>query len=164
MAELVPQVDYASLSDYDIAEIGLDAARAAFDCDVKAGLTNGDSLDIIVGTVNSLGEWLELGRRTFGPDGEQFFVNIEPDDGKLATVLTYNVDSILAYRRLGDKLPEGPQRWTGGVTHNAYAHTREGWRSRTFCGAASGVQGHFDMATVYTALTRMGAAWALQMQ
>jgi hypothetical protein len=164
MTVLEPQVDFANMSDYDIAQIGLVAAMNAFTEDSGMGYTNNDSLAIVVGEMVE-GHYNELGSKTFGPDGADFIGNIDFESGKLATAIRYEVDSITAYQELGDVIPEGPQRWTGAVHFTARVKTAEqGWMTRDFVGAASGVQGHFDMATVYTALTRMGACWAMQMQ
>jgi len=163
MADLKPQIDFASMSDVDIAQAGLTAAMSAFDDDVSRGYTNGDSLAIVVGVVDD-GQWVELSRGLFGADAEAFLDNIDPVTGKLATTLNYSADSISAYLQLGDSIPEGPRRWTGAVYYVARVQTAQRWMHRAFVGAASGVQGHYDMATVYTALTRMGACWALQMQ
>ncbi len=164
MATLAPRIDFARLSDEGIANYGLEAAQDAFLRDVAEGLTNGDSLALVVGAVDD-DEWVELGNRLFGPAGLEFVANIDPDEGKLATALRYEMDSIEANQLRGDSIPEGPQRYTGAVFHVARAHTAEnGWMTRIFAGAASGVQGHVDMATTYTALTRMGALWALKMQ
>ncbi len=164
MTSLEPQINFANMSDGEIADVGLTAAMLAFDEDVSMGFTNGDSLAIVVGEVSN-GQWNELGRQIFGPEGESFLQYIDAETGKLSTVLKYSIDSITAYQDLGDLIPEGPQRWTGAVHYVARVQTVEhGWMIRDFAGAASGVQGHFDMATVYTALTRMGACWALKMQ
>ncbi len=161
-----PRVEYGTLSDEDIAIIGLDAAEAAFLHDVEAGLTNGDSLILVVGTVgNTASTWQELGRRGIGPNFEKFVGYVDPITGKLAMVLMRGENSDQVYEEFGDRVPEGPQRWTGGVYYAQSVQTvDEGWTGRNFAGAASGVQGYFDAATVYTALTRMGAAWALKMQ
>ena len=164
MTALEPKVNYAVLSDSDITTIGLDAAEATFRRDVAAGLTNGDSLIITVGFVKD-GDWYELGRRGFGPHAEQFASNVDPATGKLATALQYRLESVAAYELRGDSIPEGPQRYTGGVYYVARVRTTDqGWMTRVFAGAASGVQGHLDMATVYAALTHMSAAWAFKMQ
>ncbi len=164
MTSLDPQIDFGRMSDSDITEMGLTAAMIAFTEDVGMGYTNGDSLAIVVG-VASNGLWNELGRQIFGPEGEDFLPYIDFRTGKLSTAIKYGVDSIAAYQDLGDSIPEGPQRWTGAVHYIARVQTVEhGWMTRDFAGAASGVQGHFDMATVYTALTRIGACWALKMQ
>lgn len=165
MTELDPRVDFAALSDRDIAELGLEAAVAAFERDVKAGLTNNDSLALVIGLLNHSSDWTELARRLIGPDAEEFLLNINPHNGKLATALRHRMNSVDAYEQFGTEVPNGPQRYTGAVFHTARVKTEEaGWLSRNFVGAASGVQGHFDMATVYSALTRMGALWALKMQ
>jgi len=151
------------MSDEDMVDIGLDAAEVAFGHDRSTGLLNGDSLAIVVGTLDD-DTWNELGRAHFGSAAAQFDVNIDPVKGKLATAITYGMDSITARWSFGDIVPEGPQRWTGAVYFVARVETLQGWMVRTFAGAASGVQGHFDQATTYTALTRMGALWALKMQ
>jgi len=164
VSSLEPRVNFAVLGDTDIAEMGLDAAEASFRRDVSVGLTNGDSLIISVGYVED-GNWYELGRRGFGPHAEEFAANVDPGTGKLATALEYGMDSVAAYNEYGNDVPEGPQRYTGGVYYLARVKTdRQGWVCRTFAGAASGVQGHFDQATVYAALTHMAAVWALSMQ
>jgi hypothetical protein len=164
VTSMEPRVIFANLNDRGIAELGLDAAEAAFQRDVQLGLTNGDSLIITVGAEDD-GPWQELGRRAIGPDAEQFAANIDPDTGKLATALNFEMNSVDAYAQYRGHVPEGPQRYTGGVYYAARVKTADrGWLSRTFAGAASGVQGHLDMATVYAALTHMAAAWAFKMQ
>jgi hypothetical protein len=163
VTQLRPMFDFAQMSDRDIADAGLDAAEAAFLRDVKIGVTNGDSLIMTVGWVQD-GTWIELGRRGIGPDADQFGANIDPVNGKLATALVYGTESVAAYQLHGEHIPEGPQRYTGGVYYVARAKTADrGWLMRIFAGAGSGVQGHIDMASVYTALTHMGAFWALKM-
>jgi len=152
------------MSDVDIAEIGLHAAESAFDNDCSTGLVNGSSLAIVVGVIDD-NTWIELGRAHFGPSAAEFDVNIDPVKGKLASAITYGMDSITARWSFGDHVPEGPQRWTGAVYYVARVKTLgNGWMVRIFAGAASGVQGHYDMATTYSALTRMGANWAFKMQ
>jgi hypothetical protein len=144
--------------------MGLDAAVAAFELDVQAGLTTNDSLAIVVGTVEK-GVWNDLQGRLIGPDALQFVGNINEGTGKLATALRYETDSVNAYAVHGGQIPEGPQRYVGAVYYVARVETVEhGWMTRIFAGAASGVQGHFDQATTYSALTRMAALWALKMQ
>ena len=159
-----PRVNFAGLTDEEIARHGLDAGRAAFVQDVVAGFTNGDSLAMVVGEVCAP-VWHELGRQEIGPAAEPFFENIGFADGKLATALTYQSESVAAFETHGNDIPVGPQRCTGGVYYTARVLTREcGWMERDFAGAASGVQGHFDMTATYVALTPMGALWALKMQ
>ena len=160
MASLTP-IDYGALTDEQITDIGLDAAAVAFANDVVAGLTNGDSLILVVG-IKTLNGWTEWGRRSFGPDAAQFEINVDSEQGKLATSLQFGKDSVHAFQNYGDQIPKGPQRYTGGVYHVARAETKRGWHSMVFAGAASGVQGHLDMAVTYSALTRMGAAWVLR--
>jgi len=164
VSSLEPRVDFGALDDAGIAERGLDAAEASFRRDVAAGVTNGNSLIITVGYVEGR-RWHEGGRRGIGPDAEKFAANIDPETGKLATALEYCVDSIVAYGEYDTDIPDGPQRYTGAVYYVAHVKTeRRGWMRRTFAGAASGVQGHFDQATVYGALLHMAALWALSMQ
>lgn len=164
MTTLAPKVNFAELSDEEIARRGLAAAKVAFKYDVEEGYANGDSLVIVVGALTGL-EWVELGRDYFGPDAEEFAVNVDADTGKLATTLQFGMESIVAYQLHGAAIPEGPQRFTGGVYYVARVKTADnGWMLRIFAGAASGVQGHFDMAEVYSALLRMGACWAMKMQ
>lgn len=159
-----PQVDFANLTDEKIAQHGLDAGQAAFERDMAVGFTNGDSLAMVVGEA-SVGLWHELGRREIGPDAGRFFENIDYTDGKLATALTYQTESVAALEAHDNDIPDGPQRYTGGVYYTARVLTQEhGWMRRDFAGAASGVQGHFDMKATYAALTTMGALWALKMQ
>jgi hypothetical protein len=152
-------LNYAAMTDADIAAFGLDAGETVFAQSVEAGATNGNSLYIRAGiiTANGYNEW---GCRAIGPNADEFAKNIGPEDGKLATVLKYADDTIVASRHFNP--PEGPQSWTGGVIHRAMVQVGDKWRDCAFVGAASGVQGHFDMATVYTVLTHMGAAWALR--
>lgn len=166
IVNIKPKVDFAKLTDEEIAQHGLNAGQAAFERDVADGFTNGDSLAMVVGGVDSRSPmWRELGRREIGPDAAQFFENIGATDGKLATALTYQTESVAALQAHGDDIPAGPQRYTGGVYYTARVLTRErGWMTRNFAGAASGVQGHFDMKATYAALTTMGALWALKMQ
>jgi hypothetical protein len=160
-----PRIDFTALGDVEIAGHGLLVAEVVFNNAVSYGLTNGDSLAIVVGFVNDEGVWRELGRRFLGPDGYNFLGNISPQTGKLVTALRHEMDSIEANQLHGDVIPIGPMRYTGAVWHVARVQTVEnGWMTRVFAGAASGVQGHFDQATVYTALTRMGALWAIKMQ
>ncbi len=163
MTVFEPESIFVTMSDEDMAEIGLLAAEVAFDHDCSTGFLSGQSLAIVVGTFDN-GMWNELGRSHFGPDAARFDVNIDSVKGKLATALIYEEDSIKAYWNYGDRIPEGPQRWTGAVYHVARVETLNGWMERVFVGAASGVQGHYDQATTYTALTRMGALWAIKMQ
>jgi hypothetical protein len=164
IVEIEPQIDFAELTDEEIAQHGLNAGQATFEQDVAAGFTNGDSLAMVVGEVYAP-LWHELGRREIGLDAAQFFENIGYEDGKLATALKYETESVAAFEAHGDDVPKGPQRYTGGVYYTARVFTREsGWMKRDFAGAASGVQGHFDMKATYTALTTMGALWALKMQ
>jgi len=130
---------------------------------VAAGFTNGDSLVMVVGVVDP--SWRELDYREIGPDAAEFRKNIDYANGKLATALFYQTESVAALEAHGDDIPEGPQRYTGGVHYTARVLTQErGWMKRNFAGAASGVQGHFDMRATYAALTTMGALWALKMQ
>lgn len=164
MAELQVQVDYAKIGDAEIAAYGLAAAKATFDRDVADGLTNGDSLIITLGVVDDR-QWRSLVRDGFGPDSAQFAGNIDADTGKLATALRRHLDSITAYATFGDGIPEGPQRFTGGVYYVGRAKTVErGWMFRIFAGAADGVQGHFSQEAVSAGLQRMVAIWAMSMQ
>ncbi len=161
---MTPQVDFATLSDEGIARIGLNAAEEFFLSLVSGGVTNGDSLYMVVGITSPQLGWQELGHRAVRPDAHQFRRYVDPDNGKLAPVIRHGVDSVVAYAERGDQIPAGAQRYTGGVSYRARVLTIEqGWMTRVFVGAASGVQGHFDQAVMYTALTTMGALWAQKM-
>lgn len=164
MSDLEPTVDFASLEPEDIANLGLDGAERAFEQDVADGLTNGDSICIVVGVdSDGHGTWTPWGSRLIGTDAASFLGNIDEETGKLATAIEIGADSVVAYKEYGDEIPEGARRYTGAVYYTAYVETKtRGWRTMHFVGAASGVQGHFDQAAVYRALTRMAAVWAQQ--
>jgi len=104
---------------------------------------------------------VELGREGFGTDWEQFEANVSPEDGKLATVSYYRLDSAEAFERYGESVGPWARQWTGGVFYRATVQLKSGkWRSRRFAAAASGVQGHYDADAVSAAVRRMAAAWA----
>jgi hypothetical protein len=163
MAALTPKVDFASLSLIEMAQIALNAAEAAFKDAQAQGLVTDDSLAISIWMVSEV-ESEELRRRLIGADAEKFVENIDPETGKLATVLTYLMDSCVAYEAYGNEIPEGPQRWTGGAYLLARVQTaKKGWRHQGFACAASGVQGKFDAVFGGVAVRVMDALWSLKM-
>lgn len=165
MATLTPTVNYKTMTDKDMAEKALAVTQAAFEAAIAEGLLSGDSLAIQVGAEDDFGHFEMIAQKFFGPDAEQFLANTDVNTGKLATVLRYNQDSIEAVQEHGDEIPEGPQSWTGGVCYEARVFVPgDGWLTRIFYAAASGVQGHFDMSHMYTLLTFMGGMWAQKMQ
>jgi hypothetical protein len=76
----------------------MDAGETAFAQLVEIGATNGDSLFIRVGMIND-GKYDEWGYRAIGPNADEFAENVDPKNGKLATVLEYFCDSIEANRK-----------------------------------------------------------------
>jgi hypothetical protein len=157
-----PPVDFKHLTWFEIGAMGLAASRRNFDGDVEDGLTNGDSMVVRLGYMDD-DRYVELSSGVFGPDGEGFRDNIDQRNGKLATSIWFDLDSIDAVHEYPDRIPEGPRGYTGAVTLLARAHTRyNGWMKQRFTGAGSGVQGHFDAATVSAGLRRMAACWAQQ--
>jgi hypothetical protein len=161
------EFDYANASDADLAGLGLEAAREHFESARAAGLLEGDSLFLLVGTVDGSedGGFVAWDRVGFGPDWLDCVENVDPRTGKIATAIEYRMDSALAACYYGEQLGDGPRSWTGGVYHLAVANLGNGqWRQRVFVGAASGVQGVFDADITSVALRRIGAAWALREQ
>lgn len=160
----IPKVDFGSLTDDEIAQYGLSDGKATFERDRAAGLTNGDSLAMVVG-VRINGKWYELGNQEIGTDAAQFVPNIDYATGKLATALTYQLDSVDALSVYEDEIPEGAQQYTGGVFYTARVRTRDrGWMEREFAGASSGVQGQFDAKATAAAVRSMGALWVSKME
>ena len=159
---ITPTINFADMDDKAIAAFGLRAGRRHFEGLLEEGALTDDSFFQQVGAIEG-GTFVELGRDGIGDDWKQFKDNVSPDDGKIATVVEYGVDSIeAAYRYLRDRDEKDPRGWTGGVRFLVRVElTRGHWRERVFAGGGSGVQGHFDMSTVYATLTAMAAAWAL---
>ncbi len=156
-----PTFDYASATDEQIGQLGITAAKRHFDGALEDGLPDGDSLAISLGYVGPDGGYIELARDTFGDDGEQFFLNINPEDGKIATAIQYRMDSDLAAANYGEPNSKNRRWWTGGVFRQKLVTLKSGRRlTRIFVGAASGVQGDFDDDTVSAGLRRMSAVWA----
>ena len=160
----LPIVDFKNLTDEAIANYGMDAGAALFAWLVSKGLVNGDSLALQVGCLDDEAIWWQFGRRFIGDDAHTFVGNIGSGDGKLAAALKYEKDSVEVYQIHGDVIPEGPMRYTGGVYFVGRVKTAKGWMERIFAGAASGVQGHFDQAVMYTVITTMVGIWACKMQ
>jgi len=156
-----PAFDYASATDEQLGQLGLKAARRHFTGALEDGLLNGDSLAISLGYVGPDGEYVELAQDTFGDDGDEFFVNINPQDGKIATAIQYRMDSDVAAANYGEPNSNNRRWWTGAVWRQKIVTLRSGRRlTRIFVGAASGVQGDFDDDTVSAGLRRMAAIWA----
>jgi hypothetical protein len=159
-----PTFDYDLVTDEQAATVGLDVARDVFYAQLGHGLLNGDSLTLRVGYKDESGQYHDLAVRDLGNDAEQFLPNVDPETGKLSTAIRFDMDSMKAYWKYRSDIVEGPGRYTGGVSFTVYVETKAGWMERTFVGAASGVQGFFDMSVTYAAITTMAAIWALSMQ
>lgn len=154
-----PTIDFRTMSDEAIVELGLDAGEVLFMYLGGRGALSDDSFATISGVVDE-GTYVQLGQRLFGNDGEKFLVNIGADDGKLNTVLLHDCDSDEAvdlYDLEFDK--DDPRGWTGGVYAVARVTIDGVIRRRVFVGAGSGVQGGFDKAILSTILRVAGAAW-----
>ena len=143
-----PDVDLGEyLVDEWIAKLALDAGEAVFNVLYGAGITAGpkvpDALHMRVGTVVN-GEFVQWGERTIG-DGNEFSVNTE---GKAMTAAAYGMNSDEAFARYGDSIPDGPQRWTGGVFVSVHTKFDDGIQVMLDpnVAACSGVQGEIDRA------------------
>lgn len=169
--------DYLCMGITDCASLGLRVAMAGFTAARNMGALNEGHLYITLGEIRG-GEYVQHADDGYGfdmahrlnPDTlagadaklyNQLKRNVSTKTGKLATVVEYRMDSVVAYHLFGENVLTGAKGWTGGVIHIARCHLTSGkWLVRIFAGAASGVQGVYDMATVYTALLHMAAAWA----
>lgn len=162
MAESRPnEYDYLSMTGEDMAVLGFKAGEAFFKSLSDAGVLNGANLFIRVGTVSNEGAFTEYGTWEIGDDAAQYAANTDPRTGKLATVLDCRMDSITAVQFYGEDVGEGARRYVGGVRHEGQVELKSGeWLFRIFAGAASGVQGHFDQATMHAVLGAMEAVWA----
>lgn len=140
-----PKLELAHLSDAQIATISLDAGAAVFSSLVSFGVTTGpngpDALHMRVGAAVH-GTFVQWGERTIG-NGDAFTINT---DGKAETATVYEMNSDDAFAEYGDDIPEGPQRWTGGV----FVQVQTKLDDNTVVeldpnvAAASGVQGEID--------------------
>jgi hypothetical protein len=153
--------DYAKVTDEQIGKLGMRAAKRHFEGALDDGLLSGDSLSVSLGMVGPDGSYVELAREGFGDDGEDFFANISPKDGKIATALSYRMDSRQATANYGEPNSKKPCWWTGAIFHKATVTLKSGRiLTREFIGGGSGVQGPFDADTVSAGLRRMDAVWS----
>lgn len=138
-------LDIARLSDAQIATIALNVGEATFNSLYVSGVTSGpngpDALHMRVGAVVD-GTFVQWGERTVG-NGSAFAVNTE---GKANTAATYRMNSDDAFVQHGEAIPEGPQRWTGGVFVSVQTKLSDDtWVALDpNVAACSGVQGELD--------------------
>ena len=139
----------ARLTNGEIAQIGLNAAEAAFlslvDDKVVIG-ANGDAnaLHIRVGVVWEKG-FLEWAQRTLA-NGEEFAKNTG-SDGKAGTAAKFGMDSFAAFLKHGDAVgPEGPRRWRGAKHVPTVVDLKDGSVVDLLgsIGSTSGAQGPID--------------------
>ena len=170
MSEIeVPLVDYGQLTDEELVEMAFNEVGECFNRNRDLGLLRGPKgalLHIRFGTVDHEDCYQELGCRNLGGEAaEQFEPNTSPDNGKLSTAIKYFMDSGDAARECGDAIPEGPQRWTGGAYYLAVVETvRHGRMALNLAGAASGLQGRWDLAFVKLLIHVYATLWCLKQE
>jgi hypothetical protein len=105
------------------------------------------------------GGYEAIGVAEYGTDAARYAANVSDATGKLATVIEHRVDTgtTKAYLKLtfsGDD----PRGWTGGVYLEVSDRLDNGEViTIRLGGAASGVQGPFDAATMRTVLSTLAA-------
>jgi hypothetical protein len=100
-----------------------------------------------------------IGNAEYGTDAARYAANVSDVTGKLATVVQYRVDTgtAKAYFELTFD-DDDPRGWTGGVYLEVSDRLDNGEViSIRLGGAASGVQGPFDAATMRTVLSTLAA-------
>jgi hypothetical protein len=158
-----PKFDYANASDRQLSEIALAGGRQEFGNLLDSGLLNNDGLFTQFGKIDELDNFVELGREGFGTGWQEFVKNVDPENGKIATVVRYHMDSADAFDRYGEDVGKGPKQWTGGVHLEVSVELDNGeTRTTELAGASSGVQGVYDAAVTSAVLRRYAAAWVLR--
>lgn len=168
-----PTVDYGTLKDGELTQLGLDGAKAKFEYLFDRGRLNNSGLHARFGMspeyveiedANNTGyRIVEFAQQAFGTGGEDFAVNTGMD-GKLGTVAENECDSDEAVIQYGlDYVADGdednPKGWTGGAYVLARVKIEGTVYARKFAMACSGVQGSHDLAIARAGAQDAAAAW-----
>lgn len=160
---------YGTLTEEDIAKIGLVAAREAFKVAVKIGLTK-EAPDLHVRVaIEASGDEPDLreaGELAIGA-GAKYGVNTRIDTGKLSTVATYRADTDqFVWDVEPDFKKNDPRGWMGGVIDVGRFKSVNGQLAllKYFGVACSGVEGAVDRFVSKAAAAAMAAAWILDMK
>lgn len=168
--KLEPTVNYLELTDDELAQLGLDAAKEHFTYLCGKGRVTNDSLHARYGMSAEFIEdgridpdIVEIAEKDIGLDGHTFAVNTGMD-GKLGTVAKYDCDSNDATIDFGleavaDGDPGDPRGWTGGAFLLARIKLDGVTYARKFGMACSGVQGSHDLICARTGAQDAAGAW-----
>lgn len=160
--------NYRTATDGDLVALAVRATTAAFhQVEADGALNNPDGTDASLfsrfGDLTS-GTFALFGTAAFGPDAQQFAVNVELVGGKLETVVSHGTDSseAAAYYAESNLDPDDPRGWTGGVHLEVTELVGGKPMVIRLAGAASGVQGSLDAAFIRSLLSFLAAGMILR--